>query len=266
MSQYLENCRAWQKKAADGRAMVSFGFTNQLIDKVAELENKLEVYSCDNDRLERTIKANNQEFVDAWVGLQMKNMWLASRPMSESDRQKAESWDDVVRTLNAITPGWNQPDGSSCGNACNTIKDLVARAAADNIKKTLQDLKDNSKDPSISKCVNISGVADITIRVHRHTDEPDRVACMRLDGDLSDSKHLAHEIDEAIERYMRHILYRDGLAQRKDIHVVNINIDEKTVLLQLKPKGKSKEQIMEDMLKVLDKANVHKELVEATRR
>jgi len=50
MSQYLENCRAWQKHAADGRASISFGFTNQLIDKVAELENKLEVYSCDNDR------------------------------------------------------------------------------------------------------------------------------------------------------------------------------------------------------------------------
>jgi len=123
------------------------------------------------------------------------------------------------------------------------------------------------KDDSISKCVNISGVADITIRVNKDVSARHyNPTLMRLSGDLSDSKRLTYEIDEAIERYMRYILTGVALVQRKDIHIINISIDEKAVFLQYKPEGKSKEQIMEDMWKVLDKANVHKELVEATRR
>lgn len=73
MSQYLENCRAWQKHAADGRASISFGFTNQLIDKVAELENQI------INRAQDSREARNRLIGITIVAL-IEFLWILLRP------------------------------------------------------------------------------------------------------------------------------------------------------------------------------------------
>lgn len=78
MSEYLTNCRKWQNKT--GRS-ASIGFTDQLIDKVAELEDRLEKeQKSKSELIARSAYLENQmsTAADFIAELQFKNMWLGA--------------------------------------------------------------------------------------------------------------------------------------------------------------------------------------------